>query len=105
MEGGASFVQVLETRQCESASMLQYYRPLMVHLAGAVFPFVEAASGVQTRPREFRKERRPNGETNRVPETSGEIDGRATTPSGVIFRHPAPNTPSVISAYPPPYIS
>src|SRR5882757_1700058 len=38
MEGGDSAVQVLETRQCESDNMLQYYRALMFHLAGVVFP-------------------------------------------------------------------
>ena len=105
MEGGTSAVQVMETRQCESASMLQYCKYLMVHLAGAVFPFLGSAGGVQTQPREFRKERRPNGETYRVPEAQGEIDERATTPSGVTSRHPAPSTPSVISAFPPPYVN
>ena len=75
----------------------------MVHSAGAVFPFLEASNGVQTHPREFRKERIPNGETNRVPETPGEVDERAATASGVTSRSPAPGTPSVISAYPPPY--
>ena len=104
MEGGAS-VQVLETRQRESASMLQYNRSLIVYLAGAVFPFVEAASSAQTPPREFRKERRLNGETYRVTETSGEIYERATTSSGVTSPHLPPSTPSVISAYPPPYAS
>ena len=76
----------------------------MVHLDGAVVPFVEAASIVQTRPREFRKERRPNGERYRAPETPGEIDERTTTPPGVRSHHLALSAPSVISAYPPPYI-
>jgi len=87
MEGGDSAVQVLETRQ-----------------SGVVVPFVGTASGLPSQPREFRKERRPNGETYRVPETPGEIDERATTTSGVTSPHPAPSTPSVISAYPPPYV-
>ena len=104
MEGGTSAAQVRETRQCESASILPHYRVLMVHLAGGVFPFVEAGGGVQTRPGEFRKEQRPNGETYRAPETPGGIDERATTISGTTSR-PARSTPSVISAFPPPYVS
>jgi len=72
--------------------------------SGVVFPFVEASSGVQTQSREFRKDRRPNGETYRVPETPGVMDERATTPSG-LTSPPVPSSPSVISAYPPPYVS
>lgn len=76
----------------------------MIHLAGGVFPFVAAPGGVQTRPGELRKERRPNGETYRVPETPGEMDEHATTISGITSR-PPPSTSSVITAYPPPYAS
>ena len=104
MEGGASAAQIRETRQCKSVSILPHYRVLTVHLAGAVFPFVEAAGGVQTRRGEFRKEQRPNGETYRAPETPGGMDERATTVSGATSR-PARSTPSVISAHPPPYVS
>jgi len=88
VEGGTAAAQILETRQ-----------------SGVVFPFVEASSGVQTHPREFRKDRRPNGETYRVPETPSAMDERATTPSGFTSPPPAPSSPSVISAHPPPYVS
>lgn len=65
---------------------------------------METAGGVQTRPGEFRKERGPNRETYRAPETPGGMDERATTLSGATSR-PTRGTPSVISAHPPPYVS
>lgn len=77
----------------------------MVRLAGGVSPFVRAAGGVQIRAGEIRKERRPNGETYRTPETPGEMDDRTTTTSGITSPRQQPSTPSVISAYPPPYAS
>jgi len=88
IEGGATIVQTQETRQSAAVD---------------VAPFVIAAGGVQTRPGEFRKERRPNGETYRSPEAPGEMDEQATTISGVTSPRMPPSTPSVISAFPPPY--
>ena len=104
MEGGASAAQVRETPQCESAGILPHYRVLMVYLAGTVFPFVEAAGDAQTRPGEFRKQRGQNSETYRAPDTPSGIDEQDITISGATSRL-ARSTPSVVSAYPPPYAS
>jgi len=75
----------------------------MVHLAApvGVFPFVEAGGGVQRRPGEYRKDRRPNGDTYRAPEAQGEMDEGATTISSVTSPHPRPSSSLVI--FPPPY--
>lgn len=75
----------------------------MVCLAGGVSPFVRAAGGVQIRSGDFRKDRRPNGETYRTPETPSGMDDHTTTTSGITSPRQQPSTPSVISAYPPPY--
>jgi len=85
-EGGASVVQILETRPVTT---------------GGVFPSVEAPGSVQGRPGEFRKDRRPNGGTYRAAEARGDMDEDLTVLSG-ITSHPQPSSPSLI--FPPPYV-
>jgi hypothetical protein len=114
VEGGNAAAQVLETRRCESSSSSSYFfwlhcRALIAILAGGISPFASTAGGVQTRPGDFRKERRLNGEKYRAPSMPGEPDGYFATisgrTSGITSARLPPSTPSVISAHPPPYVS